>query len=104
MSPGAANNVIRQLRRLDEKIAELRSERAALIASLPDGRIEGTQEAIYIRPAGHDFAVSVKMLAQYVSPALLKQCRVRHERSRTLKWVPKLKPKAPKQPRNQEQM
>ena len=100
MTPRRAERLVRELVEITEAMRELQAQRKAILDELPDGRTEGVSLAVYVRPAGHDYDVSITALRCYVSETVLNQCRVRRERGRTVRIVPKLQPK---KRRNQEQ-
>ncbi len=88
-----------RLTQIAAETKKLTQERAAIIAKLPNGRTEGTELAVYIRQPHAEFAISIKLLRNYVTDEILRRCRVRQERGRAMKLVPKSKPKKQKEVR-----
>jgi len=86
-----------RLKQIANETKALSLERAGIIAKLPNGRTEGSELAVYIRQPHVEHAISIKLLRNYVTEEILRRCRVRQERGRQAKLVPKSKPKKAKE-------
>lgn len=96
MNPTATDAVIRRYIELGEQIKELQQQRADLVKDFPNGRTEGETLALYKSGRGWSNVVSIRLLRQFVTQAVLDRCSERKHRNGSVRVVPKAKPRRKK--------